>query len=1202
MSQLRVDWERRLLHFGNKSLDILSLSKDIDFLKWVADSGHFLTQANLVFNTLSPALTWEFYHIQEVYSSRFGIPSLKVGYPYIAFKNDDSSLSVPLFIWDISLEPIDKVGIKWMFSRYVHALPVLNPVILNHSSFDQINQLINPLLKQNSINFDDFRTIVKAVDPSFFEDDLIVSVPKDSQIKAQSNFFKIYNSLSLNILENFSANNDHPLYSYPLMQNQMISLPGHSFGLQVLFPEQAAAFHFAQENTPVIISGTSGSGKKHLLNYMITNALSNGRNCLIISENNGFLADINASFVKNKMENLVLVQPNKGHYGQLVKRLAFIIQQEKNSPVFAGDNFKEILASCQRLMVKLSAAYKASRRKIFGDYDWAEVVSLFLQSARGVDNKLINIRLPTDLFVFNPEEFESLAMEISPMQKGFSAINTLQHPLNILHTGVLGNTSLEEISDYFNLQLNEERNNFRFILTEYLNVLTQYSDALNINLFKQIQGIIERIEEIENKFDGFLDLFGNDFLFTKNFSLLLYSKLADRGKKILEAREMMVQLLNKLKVSIESQQFWSFPEPPEHISHTHLGDWINYLPILKESAIEWQQHLPDFINEEVLRASSNNVHASTVFKDQFSYLENLMDEAIENFNSKSLYLERLDHQALTLIKRQKWLELTVNSFDLILVNIRDFSTFYQWQLSWKELSPGAKAVIQVLSTINPADWVMTFKNWYLHQILLKNYHHYLPDTTLPLETYEADWELLQSMMPRQIQSLWFQKRRERIKQWKKDEKTIFQKMIGWLENSQLKEYDYLFFLKDMLPLWLDCFPVFCLTVKQANELFQQYPTIEFDHVYWGDVQYSTIQEIAKFQALGKSTTYFYNPAFDKNENENELINKYPMYKMSKIHGFYQGNPWQQWRGGQVTVNAIKEASVHFHRINGVFQPNGVNEGEATFLINELSKIRYSSTEFIPSVGIICLTEMQRNFISTLIFKVCHEESTLKSHFNNLKNNGLEILMPNEIESRHFNLVYLLTSFEDVNLLLKSSFSSINVEQIAALPLDNFTVITSLKRAELIEMDEKDDKDIFIPYLKFLEAINDRDLYALEYEFQKFRFKKEEPFSENYHAFWAELMHRLDSKQATFEFQKNIFFNQDYFPFFIKKQTVQANYIFFLLDGFHANTAHTDFIWEIRQTNKLKKYGIELLPVWTVNWWKNNVIELKRLVANINDMN
>lgn len=1202
MSQFRLEWERKLLHLGNKSLDILTLSKDLDFLKWVADSGHFLTSANLVFNTLSPAATWEIYHIEEAFKARFGISSLKVGYPYLSINKDHFSHALPLFIWDISLIPVDKIGVKWMFSRFVHALPILNPVILNHVSFDQIEKLISPFINQGGIHLDDFRMLVKAIDPSFFPDDIFVSVPRESVIKEQINAYKIYNAISLNLLNNYSEDTENQTNKISFFPNQRNLLPGHSFGLQILFPEQASAFHFAQENSRAVISGTSGTGKKYLLRQMITNALSNGRTCLVLSENKGFLAEINSSFSKDKMENLVLFQPTKDHYGQLLKRLAYIIQQEKNSPVFAGDNFKEILSSCQRLLVKLSGAYKASRRKIFGENDWAEVVSMFLQSARGVDNQLVNIRLPTDLFEFNTEEFDKLVMEITPLQKGFATVNTLQHPLNILHTGILENSNVEEISDYFNLQLTEERNNFRFILTEYLNILTQYADSLNISLFKEIQEIIEGLEDVENKFAGYLDLYGDDFLYTRNFSLLLYSKLADRGKKILLARENMVQLLTEIKTRVENQQFWAFPVLPENISHSNLSEWIHFARKLKLSAVEWQQQLPEFINEEVFRASGNNVNSISLFRDKFIYLENLMDEAIKNFNSKSIFLERMDHQALTLIKRQKWLELLVNKFDLILLNIRDFPAFYHWQSSWKELSPAAKAVIQVLSTINPTDWVLTFKNWYLHQVLLKNFNHQLPDTSLPLETFEADWELLQSMMPRQIQSLWFQKRKERIKQLRKEEKSTLQKIMRWIEKGDLNEYDYLFFLRDITPLWLDCFPVFCLTVKQANELFQHYPSIQFDHVYWGDVQFSTRQDVAKFQSLGKSFTCFYNPSFDNNDDSNELTKVYPCYKMSKIHGFYQGNPWQQWRGGQVTVNTVKDASVHFYRIKGLFQSNGVNEVEATYLINELSKIRYASTEHLPTIGILCLTETQRNFISTLIFKVSHEESTLKNHFNNLVNNGLEILLPNEIESRHFNLVFLLTTFEDINSLVDFPLSTIQVEQISSLALDNLTVITSLKRDELIEMDDIVKQDLFIPYLKFLEAIHDRDIYALEYEFQKFRPEKEEPFLEIYHAFWSELMQRFDAKNASFEFQKNIFFNQDYFPFFIKKQSAQANYIFFLLDGFHANTTQTDFIWEIRQTNKLKKYGIELLPIWTVNWWKNNVIESKRLISTIQTLN
>ena len=247
-----------------------------------------------------------------------------------------------------------------------------------------------------------------------------------------------------------------------------------------------------------------------------------------------------------------------------------------------------------------------------------------------------------------------------------------------------------------------------------------------------------------------------------------------------------------------------------------------------------------------------------------------------------------------------------------------------------------------------------------------------------------------------------------------------------------------------------------------------------------------------------------------------------------------------------------------------------------------------------------MTETQRNFISTLIFKIQHQESALNNHFTNLVNYGLEILTPDDIQSKHFHSVYLLTTYNDVNEYLNERcFTLSYVELMAQLPLDNLTVVTSFKRAQMVEVENKD--DLFIPYLKLLEAVDGRDIYSLEYEFQKFKPEFEEPFKARYPSFWSALFLKLEDKLPTHDIQKNIFFNQDFFPFFIKRKMAQSNYIFFLLDGFHANETHTDFIWEVRQTNKLKKYNIELLPIWTVNWWKNNSLEIKRLLSNINDL-
>jgi hypothetical protein len=1185
------------LRTNEKALDILALSKDIDFLRWVADSGHFIAPSNLVFNTLSPALTWEIFHKQKLFYAKFGTPSLKVGYPLLVSMQGNVVKAIPFFIWDISLTPVDKVGVKWMFYRNVSLLPVVNPVILALPSFDKLKAVISPFLNKNGIDLDDFRAINQAVDPLFNSNDFIVPLSGAENIEIRKNEYKILNSVQLLVLKSLFEQKEETLY---FAKNQNVTLPGHSFGLQVLLPEQATAYHKIQENTHKIIEGSAGTGKKFLLFNMVSNALSNGRTCLIVSENNGFFQSMDHFFSSNNLENLVLSQHGDEHLRQLIKRLTFIIQQEKNSPVFAVDNFKEILASCQRLFTKLSLAYGASRKKIFDQLDWTEVVALFIQSVSSDEIKLVNIRIPTDNFNFIPSEFYSLLSEIEPLQKRFEAINTLQHPLNVLNTSLIDLSDFEEGADQFHLLLNEERNNFRFILVEYSNGLAQYSDSLNIHLFNEIQLIIELIEELKNKFDGYFDLYGNDFIYTKSFSLLLYSKVAGRGKKMIEAREELNVLFQQLNNKIQNQKIWVFPEIPQDFGASHLGDWMVYIDALKESAVEWQSRLPDYVNEEVLRASSTNVNSFGNTKNLFVELESLMDEAIQRFNAKSFFLEKLEHHSLTLVARQKWLESLVNNLDLILINFRDFPVFYQWQLSWKNLSKGAKTIIQSFSTINPEDWSMTFKNWYLHQVLLRHYHHQLPDSSLPLETFEADWELFRSMLPRQIQSLWFQKRKERIKQLRKEEKHTIQKIIRWFEKDSLNEIDYLLFLKDINPLLTDCFPVVCMTVNQLNELFKDNPSFHFDHIFWGDASYSSPAVLSKLQSLAPRVTYFYNPSFPNEYIENELKQRYPVSRLSKIHCFYPGNPWQQWRGGHPTIHAIKDANVHFHRINGVLQPNGINEEEATFLIDELSKIRYSTPENIPTIGVVCMTETQRNFISTLIFKIQHQESTLNNHFTHLVKYGLEILTPDDIQSKHFHSVYLLTTYHDVNEYVNEGyFTPSYVELMARLPLDNLTIITSLKRAQMVEVENKD--DLFIPYLKLLEAISTRDIYSLDYEFQKFKPEVEASFKANYPSFWSVLSLKLEDKLPTHDIQKNIFFNQDFFPFFIKRKMAQSNYIFFLLDGFHANETHTDFIWEVRQTNKLRKYNIELLPVWTVNWWKNNSLEIKRLLSNINAM-
>ena len=43
----------------------------------------------------------------------------------------------------------------------------------------------------------------------------------------------------------------------------------------------------------------------------------------------------------------------------------------------------------------------------------------------------------------------------------------------------------------------------------------------------------------------------------------------------------------------------------------------------------------------------------------------------------------------------------------------------------------------------------------------------------------------------------------------------------------------------------------------------------------------------------------------------------------------------------------------------------------------------------------------------------------------------------------------------------------------------------------------------------------------------------------------------------------------------------------LTDGCFAGTPNTDFSWEYLQRKEWEDKGIEIMPVWSVNWWSGN---------------
>lgn len=209
-----------------------------------------------------------------------------------------------------------------------------------------------------------------------------------------------------------------------------IQKEGHDFGLLPLDPHQASALQTIFKNSMVLVKGASGTGKTHLLVHLLSNALSNGKRCLVVSENVGALRQI-----YNQLEQLgllkysFLLQDEFADKSVLINLLRTLANTNMPMPAYQESAYRIALDKSKRLKTKLDERYRQLRQNVFGPNNWTETVGLFLRSNRAEGKELLASHLNTTDFKFNYEEFQTLQEGIRISQPLYLKINTLRHPL-----------------------------------------------------------------------------------------------------------------------------------------------------------------------------------------------------------------------------------------------------------------------------------------------------------------------------------------------------------------------------------------------------------------------------------------------------------------------------------------------------------------------------------------------------------------------------------------------------------------------------------------------------------------------------------------------------------------------------------------------------------------------------------------------------
>jgi len=485
----------------------------------------------------------------ESIKSEKGIETFGFGFPLLIRRDRlDKKLTVaPVLIWQLELHR-SKKNDTWEIIRVDDAPVYINEVLVNHLKSDSnidINQIPSEMLEDGVIeknelfeicydilkntNIGDKRGLKENLEKAFGE---IIPIPTEDELKNMafndSNALITYSGL----FSYFEIQKNNIIKDY----DELIKLTGEEIiqddysgnSFQPITsistdPTQQNVLNSLENIRDLVIQGPPGTGKSQTLTAILVNALENKKKTIVVCEKNTALEVLQSSLQKIGLDqHSILIHDISTDRKKVVssvrdrnQNIDILKNKYGNSKYIYDSQLKNI----SNLIEKVNKKHKLLNVKILADYNWTDVVGLYLVRLRK-NNEDHEMKLnPKFNFEFNFDEFNNLSNLVIDAQRLF------KYRLND-DVGRFLPENAYESSSFYNLEdsiaeafvqyqklLNDVKKNKDILYDEYVdyrhnllsaqlqNITTALDnlDTLNLNLNDILLNLKTKFIRIENE-------------------------------------------------------------------------------------------------------------------------------------------------------------------------------------------------------------------------------------------------------------------------------------------------------------------------------------------------------------------------------------------------------------------------------------------------------------------------------------------------------------------------------------------------------------------------------------------------------------------------------------------------------------------------------------------------------------------------------
>ncbi|MBR9923222.1 MAG: hypothetical protein GYB31_20520 [Bacteroidetes bacterium] len=1114
-----------------------------------------------------------FFFESRNYEKLSGVNPLGMGFPLLSIPNEEPRL-LPLLIWRIEMEAMGPKPDTWILRFNDKPTFRLNPELLD-------------LIPENERKkWADFRNIDGAAVQSEIE-----SLAKKIKAVCPESVFDIQGINSLETLwekEELATilpegiiglfkpyPRDSRMEDREIPETEKADL--HHISIPAIDGRQASVLHNLETNNGAFAESFFPERLEDTAHNLISNRLSNGKSCIFISKKVPRLVSFQRKLQTFGLDKLSVVIRNPRLDGPLLEKLLQSLPFQ-NLKALPKNSFKVLKTRHKRLYSSLQKQYKILHGPYLNNWDWQELCGQFIRSRKIAGRELLDRFLDPENYAWNSEEYHYLLDVLEKAHKLYTPLGTLKHPLTDLHPAVFIQETPDGAQAIAEAGLSSWKQKLETLHAELLTFTNKYALQLT-NTFEQhyqklqreSQGILDSLDEYKSRFGS--------YSWDKSIPSSLAGALSKEKK---ESREKLLEIRNKtLKLE---QNIEDSPISIENVNpkFRRVRDLKDNLDAFQENLRNWRSKLTENIEEEVQRLSSRNVHPVLQNKLSPLQLEEEMDQFLQTVNESNWLAKPLNHRMLSLPQRQKHLEKIIETLDTIKLNLRDFQAFYNWQKFWLQLPDNAQKLVEALVKVKAKNWEAAFNSWYFHQSLNRLPHSKMPLHETDIREYYDTYESLKEILPGQIQHYWQQESEKNQRKIRSGQKKLLKELAS---GSGLSEVRFGEILEDLSTLLFSRFPLLLISSDQAVSSFSRLTKAADSVIIWDDGSL-TEREINQCKELGRDWLILRETGYPKPENSIDLP------------GRTTPSPFLDWKKDRIHWNVAE--------VLGQFDAeSGINDSEARLVIQLLNEIRQTPQRTFPKVAILTLNTAQRNRIASYLLEIKQSKGTGWEKIQQLERNGLSVLTLEELSGQSFDQLFFScqigTTTNKPDAFLEWMDSEAGSKQLRQLlRFQNLLFIHSLPKEFLegyADYRPGGGQQLLCGMLNLAKAKKQQDPSEEEKWFNTLFHASLyiDPFNTLEEEIRESIKHQID--------ESRIMIHPDLegiqIPVFIHSDQEKIKDVAILPDIFLNDTAAPSLAQEAQIWHKLEKH-YTIIPVWSVDWWRNPVLEARKLSRQLED--